>query len=209
MRRYLFLGLAILGSLLLNDGASAVAAGFGTPSSQFGASPGGAGPAFSQTPGNTTFGANPALPPITIRTNANTAPAIQPAPVEFGPSSSGTLPTYTFGAGGPQGVNSLTPGAGNVNVNNQRPGFISGLVTPEQTAPPAKSGAQPPAGRSASETNRSTNWRMVIYDGRWWYWTPANQWMYFDGSNWQLFNGPYNTGAAATPYTASAPTAAR
>ncbi len=221
MRRYLSIGVAILGVLPVLNCAWAVAAGIGNPGSRFGG-----GSAFSQSPGNPNFGAT-ALPPISTPTNANTAPAIQSAPSEFVPPASGTLPTYTFGAGGPEGVNSRTPGAGNVNVVNQRPSYISG-VPPEQASPPAKSepakpapakpapakpaptkSPQPAAKSRASNANPPGNWRLVNYDGRFWYWTPANQWMYYDGGNWQLFNGSYNMGAAATPYTARAPSGSR
>ncbi len=211
MRRSSSLGFAVFGCLLLIAGGWAAAAGFGSGGSQFGG-----GSAFSQSPGNPNFGAT-ALPPISIRTNANTAPAIQSAPSEFVAPTGGTLPTYTFGAGGPQGVNTLAPGAGNVNVVNQRPSYVSG-VPPEQASPPAKpapakpapaKSPQPAAKSGASNANPPGNWRLVNYDGRWWYWTPADQWMYFDGDNWQLFDGSYNMGAAATPYTARAPSGSR
>jgi len=29
-----------------------------------------------------------------------------------------------------------------------------------------------------------TAWRYVFHQGRWWYWSPAERWSYFDGSRW-------------------------
>ena len=36
----------------------------------------------------------------------------------------------------------------------------------------------------------ANNWRMQRYDGRWWYWMPNNQWMYYQDGEWRVFNGP-------------------
>jgi hypothetical protein len=30
-------------------------------------------------------------------------------------------------------------------------------------------------------------WRYVLYNGRWWYWTPDDQWAFFNGRRWVTF----------------------
>jgi hypothetical protein len=31
---------------------------------------------------------------------------------------------------------------------------------------------------------RTDGWRVVNHLGRWWYWTPEESWLYYDGGNW-------------------------
>jgi hypothetical protein len=33
------------------------------------------------------------------------------------------------------------------------------------------------------------NWRMVQHNGRWWYWTPENNWLYRRGDEWMAYHG--------------------
>lgn len=33
------------------------------------------------------------------------------------------------------------------------------------------------------------NWRMVNHNGRWWYWTPENTWLYRNGNGWMAYKG--------------------
>ncbi len=154
------------------------------------------------------------MPPINIMTNVP-APTFSSPPSGMSEAlgSGGTLPTYTFGAGGPAGVNNFNPGAGNVNYNSQPYYSAVPIVAPQtnvqpQTGAQSQSGASP-TGSAAMAPDQADNWRMVLYGNRWWYWTPAHRWMYFDNGNWQVFHGRYTTGPAPTPYTASAPAPSR
>jgi hypothetical protein len=34
----------------------------------------------------------------------------------------------------------------------------------------------------------AANWRYRFYNGQWWYWMPANYWMYYSGNAWVPYN---------------------
>jgi hypothetical protein len=40
-----------------------------------------------------------------------------------------------------------------------------------------------PAGYPADD------WRLVFHNGRWWFWTPRESWLYFDRGRWSDFRG--------------------
>jgi hypothetical protein len=44
--------------------------------------------------------------------------------------------------------------------------------------------------------NRPDQWRYRFDNGRWWYWTPNNTWMWYNGQQWTSFPQPGNTGPA-------------
>jgi len=35
---------------------------------------------------------------------------------------------------------------------------------------------------------QTQDWRMLLDNGRWWYWTPQNSWMYYNNGNWVNYN---------------------
>jgi hypothetical protein len=39
----------------------------------------------------------------------------------------------------------------------------------------------------APEGRQENRWRYRYFQGRWWYWTAANQWSYFNGSRWTTY----------------------
>lgn len=43
------------------------------------------------------------------------------------------------------------------------------------------------------------DWRMVLHNGRWWYWTPNNSWLYYNRDRWAAYvpRGPQYDGSAA------------
>jgi hypothetical protein len=45
--------------------------------------------------------------------------------------------------------------------------------------------------------NRPNQWRYRYDNGRWWYWTPNNSWMWYNGQQWASFPQPGNAGPAA------------
>ena len=52
--------------------------------------------------------------------------------------------------------------------------------------------------RSNQFVNVADHWRYRFHNGRWWYWTPGNAWMYFDNGTWQAYAVP-----APAPYTSA------
>jgi hypothetical protein len=61
-------------------------------------------------------------------------------------------------------------------------------------------------GSNLSGTNQTTmdrtgngpqDWRQVYYDNHWWYYTPSNNWMYYDQSRWNAYRAPGNSSSQA------------
>ena len=52
--------------------------------------------------------------------------------------------------------------------------------------------------------NRPEQWRYRQDNGHWWYWTPENRWMWYNGTQWTYYDQP-STGVTTTvqpaPYT--------
>ncbi|HWB14333.1 MAG TPA: hypothetical protein VG826_34220 [Pirellulales bacterium] len=46
-------------------------------------------------------------------------------------------------------------------------------------------------------------WRYVLYNGRWWYWTPDDQWAVFNGQKWVTFS-PESIGSSLADRTREA-----
>lgn len=47
----------------------------------------------------------------------------------------------------------------------------------------------PRAGHAAPRARmREKHWRYVWHNDRWWYWTPAESWRYFDGQRWRQYD---------------------
>jgi hypothetical protein len=55
------------------------------------------------------------------------------------------------------------------------------MKTPGKSATPAPTKTSAPA----TAGGRPDMWRYKWYQGRWWYYLPNNQWIYFDGTAWQ------------------------
>jgi hypothetical protein len=41
--------------------------------------------------------------------------------------------------------------------------------------------------QTAAVTQGADGWRYQCYEGRWWYWTPANNWVYWQNDRWNDF----------------------
>lgn len=58
-------------------------------------------------------------------------------------------------------------------------------AAPAQPSPSANVVRGRPASAPASRSARAgTSWRYVFHQGRWWYWSPAERWSYYDGGRW-------------------------
>lgn len=58
----------------------------------------------------------------------------------------------------------------------QRPATALGIDYPRTAQRPVR-GGQP-----------SNRWRYEYYNGYWWFWTPRDQWAYFDGQRWNTYD---------------------
>ena len=99
--------------------------------------------------------------------------------------------------------------AANANVQGTAPGAVQGNMqaNPAIAAPinPQAQvnlrnnlGIQVNAGiGSPFKDNRPDQWRYRSDNGHWWYWTPDNRWMWYNGTQWNYFNQP-SAGAATT-----------
>ena len=64
---------------------------------------------------------------------------------------------------------------------------------------PGASPALPPDPKGQATVfsdNRPDPWRYRLENGRWWYWTPQNQWMWYGDNGWVAYD-------SAVPYTAA------
>ena len=63
---------------------------------------------------------------------------------------------------------------------------IAGLLL---TTVPSAAQSSPPGGRPENR------WRYRFFHGHWWYWTPDNQWSFFNGRRWAPYRpaGEYQT----------------
>ena len=51
----------------------------------------------------------------------------------------------------------------------------------------------------SQNANAVNSWRMVNQSGQWWYWTPNNTWMYYNGNQWSPYSQtPVGAGPATT-----------
>lgn len=55
----------------------------------------------------------------------------------------------------------------------------------------AFAGAEPPRGAPENA------WRYQLYNGRWWYWTPHEQWSFHDGRRWVTLSSATGSSAPA------------
>lgn len=68
-----------------------------------------------------------------------------------------------------------------------------------------------PTYAGAAETERphgaaENAWRYQFYNGRWWYWTPHDQWSFYDGRRWVArSSAPRETAAEQHPNPTAAP----
>jgi hypothetical protein len=149
---------------------------------------------------------------------AATATAPQAAAAANGPvnAAAAAAPGAVNGgnAAGP-GLFNPSPGIFNANPNGVaaqgaaavQPGVNAGGVPNTIQTAPLSVNANLQAGAAANINNgaaRPDQWRYTLDNGRWWYWTPENSWMYYDGSQWTNYQQPA-AGAAVTtgvvPYT--------
>ena len=99
-----------------------------------------------------------------------------------------------------------------IRPNNTHSGAAGDVVTPGSGSatypgvnvgePMANANANANLGtKTTTQSGADNNWRYRFFDGRWWYWVPSNQWMYYQNGGWQLFNGPVQAAATGqNPY---------
>jgi hypothetical protein len=160
----------------VNQGSNAIS-DYGAPDTNPDRSYLGSSQAGGGTSGSSTNGFSPAGP----RGQAGQNPASQPNP-GFGATrrsngvSSGTGGSTSQQNGTQPQNNSLNlPNQGSSNLPNGQTG-----QTPWHSTPNGATGAN----------NSQQDWREVYYNNRWWYYTPQNNWMYYDNSQWNPYNGP-------------------
>ena len=122
----------------------------------------------------------PAPPPASVPT---LAPAPPPAPVPTLAPAPPPAPVPTLA---PAPVVSPAPAGQTQNEVGGNPGM---------TQPPV-AGAN--AGVAANPS--SNHWRYRWHNGTWWYWTPANRWVYRNGNEWANFE-PAVTAVPDARYT--------
>jgi hypothetical protein len=90
------------------------------------------------------------------------------------------------------------------------------LLAADPAAPsPAPAASAPAAGQQAPQAEAkpvdakpvdTEGWRYRFHDGRWWYWLPTQQWVYWDGSKWNdVVAPPAPTAAPAVTYANPGP----
>jgi hypothetical protein len=121
-----------------------------------------------------------------------------------GPAAPGTpqanAQTYT---GTPQGnVQGFPPGSAQANAmtyTGRLPSYAQGNVSNNMSTQGVV-GANVVGSVGATGTlftdNRPDQWRYRFDNGRWWYWTPNNTWMWYNGQQWTSFPQPGNSGPA-------------
>lgn len=88
-------------------------------------------------------------------------------------------------------LNSAQPGSGGSNVNptmkpdNAQPFGNPNVGQGVMNGPNNVTTPQNVSGAAAVDNN----WRMVNHNGRWWYWTPDNAWLYRNGNGWMAYKG--------------------
>ena len=104
------------------------------------------------------------------------------APGTFDPNrvDQGTAPG-TFNPNQARPNNNLQQGGSGVGGANQQTN--DNLAT-------GRTGATSSEQAINSQSPVNNDWRMVNYNGRWWYWTPDNNWLYQQNNQWQPYNGP-------------------
>jgi hypothetical protein len=72
---------------------------------------------------------------------------------------------------------------GGSNNGNKR-GWVAyrGSSRLQDSGSPARGSVSLPAGYPAED------WRLVQHEGRWWFWTPEQTWMYFNGGRWNDYS---------------------
>jgi hypothetical protein len=82
---------------------------------------------------------------------------------------------------GQSGVGGIAPATGGISTVSGGP-----------TANPLQNGTAMTNHISVDNQVRANiqtqNWRLCLDNGRWWYWTPQNSWMYYDNGNWVNYN---------------------
>lgn len=80
-------------------------------------------------------------------------------------------------------------------------GTNSGSVDAQQIVPQSQQVQATPGGTTYDLADATANdWRMVMHNGRWWYWTPNNSWLYRSGDRWKAYvprKAPQYNGSAA------------
>jgi gas vesicle protein len=91
-------------------------------------------------------------------------------------------------AGGPANIQFNGPGVG-VTVDPNRGGPANpDLLRQGQGGDNSSSRLNPGDSQRGPNINiGNDNWRMVRYNGEWWYWTPQNTWMFHRDNNWQAY----------------------
>jgi hypothetical protein len=108
----------------------------------------------------------------------------------------GTNAAGTFqGQGSATGnFDSAFPGQSGANSSRQNPAGAAGaLSNTDQNGTGDRIGQGRLGGEipSNNRNNTNDNWRWRFFNGMWWYWMPkTSQWMYYQNSSWQTFNGP-------------------
>jgi len=84
-------------------------------------------------------------------------------------------------------------------------GTNRGAMDAQQTSPEGQQVQASPGGTTSDMDDATADdWRMVMHNGRWWYWTPNNSWLYRSGDRWMAYiprNGPQYSGSAAVDRT--------
>jgi hypothetical protein len=70
------------------------------------------------------------------------------------------------------------------NNNGNKNGWVAyrGNSRSQDSGSPARRNVSLPAGYPTED------WRLVQHDGRWWFWTPEQTWMYFNGGRWNDYS---------------------
>lgn len=84
-------------------------------------------------------------------------------------------------------------------------GTNSGAMEAQQLSPENQQLQATPGGTTYDVADATANdWRMVQHNGRWWYWTPNNSWLYRNGDRWTAYvprNESQYRGSAAVDRT--------
>jgi hypothetical protein len=78
------------------------------------------------------------------------------------------------------------------------------IVTNRPVIGPVTSASQSANANTANARGQSNDWRYVNFNGRLWYWTPNNQWLYYQNGAWQTFQLPTAPAGSSVPYSAGA-----
>ncbi|MGD9636699.1 MAG: hypothetical protein AB7G28_23010 [Pirellulales bacterium] len=127
-------------------------------------------------------------------TNANGGPVAVGSP--------GLDPTLTDRSANPTSDLGTSNPSASGTMTNPTLGTNSGVFDAQRTTPEAQRIQATPGGTTYDAANAAApnDWRMVRHNGRWWYWTPNNSWLYRNGDRWMAFvprNGPQYYGSAA------------